>query len=81
MRVLHVTIGPELPDGADMVALRRPAIAPGLEPMLHGRGTFEHRILEELEPRPGELVVNKTRAARSTRPRSSGCCSTWASRG
>ena len=60
MRVVHVTIGPELPDGADMVALRRPAAAPGLEPMLHERGTFEHRILEELEPRPGEIVLNKT---------------------
>ncbi len=60
MRVVHVTIGPELPDGADMVPLRRPAVAPGLESMLHGRGTFEHRILEQLEPRPGELVVNKT---------------------
>jgi nicotinamidase-related amidase len=60
LRIVHVTIGPELPDGADMVALRRPANAPGLEPMLHGRGTFEHRILEELEPRPGELVINKT---------------------
>jgi nicotinamidase-related amidase len=60
MRVVHVTIGPELADGADMVALRRPAIARGLEPMLHGRGTFEHGILPELEPLPGELVVNKT---------------------
>jgi nicotinamidase-related amidase len=60
LRVVHVTIGPELPDGADMVALRRPAIAPGLDSMLHCRGTFEHRILEELEPRPGEFVINKT---------------------
>jgi nicotinamidase-related amidase len=60
LRVVHVTLGPELPDGADMVALRRPAITPGLESMLHGRGTFEHGILEELEPRAGELVLNKT---------------------
>jgi nicotinamidase-related amidase len=60
LRVIHLTLGPELPDGADMVALRRPRVAPGLAPMLFHAGTFEHRILPELEPVEGELVVNKT---------------------
>jgi nicotinamidase-related amidase len=59
-RVIFITLGPELPDGSDMVALRRPKVAPGLEAMLYGRGTFEHKILEELAPQPGELVINKT---------------------
>jgi nicotinamidase-related amidase len=60
MRVVHVTIGPELADGGDLLPLRRPRTAPGLEAMLFHRGTFEHRILEELAPRPDEPVVNKT---------------------
>ena len=60
LRVVHITIGPVLPDGADMVALRRPKAAPGLVPLLHHAGTFEHRILEELEPRDDEIVLNKT---------------------
>jgi nicotinamidase-related amidase len=60
MRVIHLTVGPELADGGDMVPLRRPRTAPGLAPMLHHKGTFEHRILEELAPIEGELVINKT---------------------
>lgn len=60
LRIIFVTLGPELPDGGDMVALRRPKVTPGLESMLYGRGTFEHQILEELTPRPGEVVINKT---------------------
>jgi nicotinamidase-related amidase len=60
MRVIYLTIGPVLADGADMVELRRPQAAPGLQPMLHHHGTFEHQILSELEPLDGELVINKT---------------------
>lgn len=60
MRVLHLTIGPELADGADMVALRRPRVAPGLQAMLYHKGTKEHEILPELEPIDGEIVINKT---------------------
>jgi nicotinamidase-related amidase len=60
MRVIYLTVGPELPDGADMVALRRPKNAPGLRPMLYHKGTFEHEILEELAPAEGELIINKT---------------------
>jgi nicotinamidase-related amidase len=61
MRVVHVTIGPVLDDGMDMVPLRRPAPAPGgLQSLLHHVGTFEHGILPELAPITGELVINKT---------------------
>jgi biuret amidohydrolase len=60
MRVVHLTLGPVLEDGADMVPLRRPVAAPGLKPLLHHAGTFEHQILPEVSPRPSELVVNKT---------------------
>jgi len=60
MRVVHVTIGPVLKDGMDMVPLRRPSTAPGLKPLLHSVGTFEHGILPELAPSDGELIINKT---------------------
>lgn len=60
MRVVHVTIGPVLQDGMDMVPLRRPTTAPGLLPMLHYAGTFEHGIIPEVAPVAGELVINKT---------------------
>jgi nicotinamidase-related amidase len=60
MRVVFVTIGPVLPDGMDMVPLRRPRTAPGLKALLHHKGTFEHQIIEELTPAEGELVINKT---------------------
>jgi nicotinamidase-related amidase len=60
MRVVHVTIGPVLEDGMDMVPLRRPTAAPGLQPLLHYAGTFEHGIIPELAPVSGELVINKT---------------------
>ncbi len=60
MRVLHLTIGPKLADGSDMVALRRPTVAPGLEPMLYHEGTKEHQILPVVAPTGGEIVINKT---------------------
>jgi nicotinamidase-related amidase len=60
MRVVHLTIGPQLSDGVDMSPLRRPTTAPGLQPMLHHVGTFEHGILPEVAPVTGELVINKT---------------------
>ena len=53
-------IGPVLGDGADMVGLRRPGTAPGLKPLLHHQGTFEHGILPDVAPIDGELVINKT---------------------
>lgn len=60
MRVIHLTVGPVLPDGGDLLPLRRPRTAPGLESLNFHRGTFEHRILEELTPLEDELVINKT---------------------
>ncbi|HMH58593.1 MAG TPA: isochorismatase family cysteine hydrolase [Galbitalea sp.] len=60
MRVVFVTIGPVLADGMDMLPLRRPRTAPGLQGLLHHQGTFEHEILAELAPVEGELVINKT---------------------
>ena len=60
LQVIHLTLGAVLPDGADMVPLRRPKGSPGLRPLFHHAGTFEHRILEELTPVEGELVINKT---------------------
>lgn len=60
LRVVHLTIGPVLDDGADMVGLRRPRTAPGLSSLLHHQGTFEHGILPEVAPIDGELVINKT---------------------
>lgn len=60
MRVIHLAIGPRLADGSDMVALRRPTVAPGLESMLYHEGTKEHQILPEVAPIEGEIVINKT---------------------
>ena len=60
MRVIHLTLGPQLADGADLPALRKPNTAAGLAPLLHHSGTFTHGILPELMPIEGEPVVNKT---------------------
>jgi len=60
LRVIHLTLGPVLADGADMVGLRRGGGAEAMDALLHHQGTFEHRILEELAPAEGELVINKT---------------------
>lgn len=66
LRVIYVTLGAALPDGADMVPL---ATGQALEARQKARkygkwlakvGMPEHRILEELVPSYGELVVNKT---------------------
>lgn len=60
MRVIYLTLGPVLADGGDMLAVRRGDVTAGIEAMFHHQGTFEHRILDELAPREGELVINKT---------------------
>jgi nicotinamidase-related amidase len=59
-RVIHLTLGPVLADGSDMVPLRRPALAPGLAPAFAHLGTLAHSILQEVTPADGELVLNKT---------------------
>jgi nicotinamidase-related amidase len=43
-----------------MIPLRRPETAPGLVGAFHHAGTFEHGILPEVAPAPGELVLNKS---------------------
>lgn len=63
LRIFYTTIGPELPDGSDMVARRRKrnndaAKALGA-PHLFPKGTTEHEIMQEVKPRAGELVINK----------------------
>ncbi|MBS1879478.1 MAG: cysteine hydrolase [Actinobacteria bacterium] len=63
--VVHVTHGPDLPDGSDLVrVLRR---RPDGDNTVYPVGCFEHRSLPQLEPREGELVINKkSRSAFST---------------
>jgi biuret amidohydrolase len=60
MRVIYLTLGPVLEDGGDMLAVRRGNVTDGIRSMFHHQGTFTHGILEELAPRDGELVINKT---------------------
>jgi nicotinamidase-related amidase len=59
-RVIHITVGPELPDGSDLLPFRRGDVTPELKAQLFPEGTFEHQILPELAPIEGELVINKT---------------------
>ena len=62
-RVIHVAVGPLLPDGSDMFARRRLRDKERIDvtnsPHFFYKGTFEHSILEALAVQPGELVVNK----------------------
>lgn len=60
MRVIHLTIGPELRDGSDLLPLRRPKTAPGLSSLVHHKGSVEHEIVAELRPLENEVVINKT---------------------
>jgi len=64
LKVVHVTVGPHLPDHSDFEPLRRQTEArirdrAGIENNLYHLGTEQHAIREELTPRPGELVINK----------------------
>lgn len=66
LRVVHITVGPELPDGSDFSPLRRAANdqAESRFKALFPRGAPEHTIMPEVAPLPGELVLNKiTRSA------------------
>lgn len=66
LRVVYVTLGAALPDGSDMVPLAKTRTPKAREKARkYGRwlatvGTPGHRILEEIAPMPGELVINKT---------------------
>lgn len=61
--VVFTRHGPLLPDGRDMIERRRrrdvDAIAATDVPALWHRGTFEHELIEQLQPLPDELVLDK----------------------
>ncbi len=61
--VMFTRHGPLLPDGSDMIARRRrrdsESLAATTTPTLWHRGTFEHAVIDDLAPRPGELVIDK----------------------
>jgi nicotinamidase-related amidase len=64
LRVVYTTVASELPDGRDLMpifqqrnAANRAAVA---DVAIPPRGDGGARIVAALEPRPGELVVNKT---------------------
>lgn len=62
MRVVHITVGSELPDGRDFSPLRRVANdqADRRFKAIFQRGSPEHAIVEGLAPLNDELVLNKT---------------------
>ncbi len=62
LRVVHITVGPELPDGSDFSPLRRAANdqADNRFKALFPRGTPEHAIVDTFAPSSKELVLNKT---------------------
>jgi nicotinamidase-related amidase len=64
LRVVYTTVASELPDGGDLMpifqqrnAVSRAAVG---DVAIPARGDGWARIVAALEPRPGELVVNKT---------------------
>ncbi|MFN0154772.1 MAG: cysteine hydrolase family protein [Gaiella sp.] len=61
--VVFTRHGPLLADGRDMIERRRrrdvDAIAATNVPALWHRGTFEHELIDQLQPLPDELVVDK----------------------
>ncbi len=62
-RVIYTRVGPLLADGADLIPRRRrrdrDQLAEHDAPALWPVGTSEHAIIDELAPRPGELVFDK----------------------
>ena len=61
--VIFTRHGALLPDGRDMILRRQrrdtDAIHQTERPALWSKGSFEHDILEALQPRPDELVIDK----------------------
>src|SRR5919199_6553442 len=58
LRLIYLTVGSEQPDYSDLPPhMRAFAMAAN-----NTRGNREHEILDELRPRPGEVVLNKTTA-------------------
>jgi nicotinamidase-related amidase len=64
LRIIYLTVGPELPDGADLPRRRREREVTSFAHLpakrTFGRGTFEHQVRSDLAPQAGELVLNKT---------------------
>ncbi len=54
--IIHITIGARLPDASDAPAHMRSLF----RELGNHAGSRDHEILDELKPRPGELVINKT---------------------
>jgi nicotinamidase-related amidase len=61
--VVFTRHGALLPDGRDLIARRRvrdtSALRTSGRPAMWAAGSFEHEIVDELAPRPGELVLDK----------------------
>lgn len=64
LRIVYLTVGPELPDGSDLSPIIKRRVAQrqagGRPATVFPKETFEHSIIEELKPEEGELVINKT---------------------
>ena len=61
--VIYTRHGPLLPDGRDLVQWRRTrnaeAVSATGRPALWPLGSYEHQIVHDLVPAPGELVIDK----------------------
>lgn len=61
--IIHTRHGALLPDGSDMIERRRGRNRSSVEtnenPDMFAKGDFEHEIIAELTPLPGELVIDK----------------------
>ena len=61
--VIYTRTGPWLPDGRDMILRRQKREVEARDKFgpshLWSRGTFEHQIVEQLAPLPGELIIDK----------------------
>jgi nicotinamidase-related amidase len=64
LRIVYTTVASELPDGSDLMPIFRQrnaaSRAAGGDAAIPARTDAWARIVAALEPRPGELVVNKT---------------------
>ena len=56
VRIVYLTVGSALPDFSDLL----PHMRPFAESIGNTEGRREHEILDDLAPRPGEAVLNKT---------------------
>ena len=63
LRVIHICVGPLLPDASDMFPRRRLRDQSRLKVSgidhFFSPGTLEHEVIDELKPNPGEMIFNK----------------------